>query len=130
MVAIGELRHVIEIQTYTEEQQGDYGQTRTWTTVKKVRAKIEPVSGMVKFDTMQINQTVTHKITIRFYPNVTSENWILFDNRRLRIRYVKNFLERTMWLELLCEEEFPATQGFQVDVNDVGDPLVETILDD
>ena len=108
----GLLRHCIYLQTYTETETGPYQTEKVWTTVASLRGKIEPIDGLITFDTMQINQKITHKITIRYHPGITSEHWLLFQNRRFRIRSVSNKNELNKMLVLLCEEAFPEAKTF------------------
>jgi SPP1 family predicted phage head-tail adaptor len=124
---ISRLRHRIQLQKYAEIQDNNTGTIKTWTTFATVFADIEPVKGYVTFDTQQIDETVTHKITIRFYPAITSENWILMNSRRFRIRNVVNMLEKNRFMVLLCEEVFHASEPFLVSANAIGDALVEDL---
>jgi SPP1 family predicted phage head-tail adaptor len=124
---IGKLRARIEIQSYTEIQSGGHNTYKKWTTVKNVWADIDPVKGLVTLDTKQIGEKVTHKITIRYQPFITTEHWIYFNSRRYRIRSVRNLQERNRFLELLCEEDSIAIDEFEVGVEKVGDPLREDL---
>lgn len=112
MISIGELRKRVAIQTYTETESGTYKTSKVWVTVVTVFGQLSPVSGLTAIDTMQIGQKVTHKVYIRFYPNVTSENWLLIEGRRFRIRTVINIEELNQFLELLVEEAFPSSHNF------------------
>jgi len=120
---ISRLRHRVELQRYNEVQDSGHGTIKTWTTFDTVFAMIESVKGYVTFQTQQIEEKITHKITIRYHDYVTSENWILMNSRRFRIRNVENLLEKNRFLVLLCEEVFHARDYFRVGVNAVGDAL-------
>ena len=103
---IGKLWHRVEIQTFTENQnpQG-YETTKEWLTLKTVWADVRPVSGLVTFDTRQVNEAITHKVYIRYTNLVSTENWLLLRGHRLRIRSVVDLDMRGQFLELLCEDE-------------------------
>lgn len=126
---IGNLRHRVELQTYKEAQDAYHGTYTTWTTIRTLSAAIESVKGYITFDTQQINETITHKIMIRFQPDlvITSENWLLMNSRRFRIRNVQNLFEKERFLVLLCEEVFHAQQPFETGLSHTGDPLIQDL---
>lgn len=123
MSNIGRLRHRMQIQSYSEIQDSTHGTLKTWTTLYTVFAEIVPVKGYTTFDTQQINEAITHKITIRWQPYITSELWLLKDSRRFRIRNVRNLLETNRFLEMLCEEVFYGFDEFVVGADAVEQPL-------
>jgi SPP1 family predicted phage head-tail adaptor len=126
MSKIGNLRHRIQLQTYTEMQDSYAGTLKTWTTLMTMFAEIVSVKGYVTFQTQQIEEKTTHRITIRDpRPEliVTSELWILMESRRFRIRNVQNLFEKNRFLVLTCEEVFHAQQPFIVNSSTVGQPL-------
>lgn len=125
---IGELRHRAQIQTYTETQQEGTAKTnKVWETIKTVWVNMNPVKGLVTFDTMQIDQTVTVKVTMRYQPYITTDHWLFMNSRRFKIKSVRNLGERNQYLELLCEEDSLAIEEFHMNVNTVGDPLRELL---
>ncbi len=105
----GALRHAIIIQSLADTPTGTTTGsdiTTTYTNLYTLRARIEALKGTVYFDTKQIGEGITHKITIRKYSSaITTEHWILWDSRRFRIRAVRDLFERKRWTEFLCEEE-------------------------
>lgn len=127
MSNIGRLRHRVQIQSYSEVQDSAHGTIKTWTTLYTVFAEIIPVKGYTTFDTQQINEAVTHKITIRWQPYITSELWLLKDSRRFRIRNIRNLLETNRFLEMLCEEVFYGLDEFAVGADAVEQPLSQEL---
>lgn len=123
MTNIARLRHRMQLQTYSEIQDDTHKTLKTWTTLSTVFAEIVPVKGYTTFNTQQIEQTITHKITIRYQDFITSELWLLMNSRRFRIRNIRNILERNRFLEMLCEEVFFASDDFTVDSDAVEQPL-------
>lgn len=123
MTKIAKLRHRVQIESFTETEGSGYTTNKVFTPIMTVFAECMPVSGYVTFMAQQIGQNITHKFMMRWQPYVTSENWILMDGRRFRIRSVKNYLEKNRFLELMCEEMFFAYDEFRVSENAVGDPL-------
>ncbi len=120
---IGRLNNRVQIQSYTETQDDTSFTNRIWTTVYTVWADITPVKGNVMFDSKQVGANVTHKIIIRYQDYITTENWVYFDSRRFRIRFVRNLDERNRFIELLCEEEGFALTNFTADTDTAGEPL-------
>lgn len=110
----GELRHRITIQREDKEDDGIGGQQPKtsypsdgsgWTNVYcSVAASIEPISGGEAIVARQMQDTVTHKIVMRYRDGITAAMRVLFKGRVFNIREVRNFDERNWKLELRCEE--------------------------
>lgn len=121
---IGRLQHRIKIATYRESMVPNSTNTnKFFSIIYNVWAKIAVANSKVYFNGVQTDETITHKITIRYQPIITTENWILFDGRFFRIRGVKNIDEKNRWLELACMEIGYDMDSFIVDVNSTGDAL-------
>lgn len=69
-----------------------------------VRALISTVKGVTVFDDTNIERVATHKICIQFIAGVTSEKWILFGSKRIKILTVENVCEANEKLVLMCTE--------------------------
>lgn len=127
MSSIGKLRHRMALQQYYEVQDSTFKNVPNFVTITTLFAEIEDYKGRVFFNGQQTDKTITHKIKIRYQPNVTSENWLQMDSRRFRIRRVRDTLERHRFLELDCEEMFLGTQSFTASQNSAGDSLRNTV---
>lgn len=68
----------------------------------EVWAKIDTQIGKTVFDGVDTDINVTHKITIRFDPSVTTETWVEFASRKFDIMLTENLEERDEWLLLFC----------------------------
>lgn len=104
---IGELRHRLTIQTENPVADGGGGQGDPWAspvTVATVWGRVEPLSGSEGLRAMQLEDRVTHRVTIRYRKGITASQRIKFDSRLFNIRAVINVGERNRWLQLLCEE--------------------------
>jgi SPP1 family predicted phage head-tail adaptor len=118
------LDHQIVIQNYTQTIINNSQTRRIFTPVYTLWAEVLDVKGRVQFDGRQLEEEVTHKITIRYHKFVTSENWILFDNRQFRIWSVENYREKKRWLILRCRESNVVENDFRSDISGAGDPLL------
>jgi len=104
---LSELQHVVEIQVESTAGDGGGGQTDPWASpviVATVRARVEPLRGNERLHAMQIEATLTHRVTIRHRPDVTAKMRLKFDNRFLNIRAVIDVQERGRFSHLMCEE--------------------------
>lgn len=100
----GELRHIVTFQKKSDVQ-NEYGETNGWIDVlKQRRVGIYPISGKEFFAAETVNSEVTHKVKMRYDPNVTPDMRIKFGQRHLNIISVINFQERNVELQLLCKE--------------------------
>lgn len=107
----GQLNRLIELQQLVihPDQQG--GGNAVWTTTATVWAGIEPLRGREFFEARQVQQEVTHRITIRYRADL-SPAWRVrrvegTQARIWRIEHDANLYERGELLELMCVEEAP-----------------------
>lgn len=105
-MTIGEMRHRVTLQRLVEQPDGNVGITPTYEDIATVWADVETVTGLVYFDGRQTEGATSYRITIRYRSDITSEQWVLYDGRRLRIRSVVNLKVRKRFLILDCEEAF------------------------
>ena len=101
----GELRHLVTIQssTYTQDAYGEPTSGK-FAPVCQVHAKIEPFRGREAFEARQVVSDVTHKVTMRYFPDLTSTMQLEHNGRTLRIQQITNLEERNVVHELLCVE--------------------------
>ena len=69
----GQLRHRVDLQKLTTTRDATYNtNTSTWNTVAVLRAAVVPVNGREFFEAKQVAADVSHKVQLRYYPNITS----------------------------------------------------------
>ena len=106
-VRLCDLRHVIVIEAGNAATDAGGGQTDPWaspTVVASVRACITPLRGSEKLRAMQLEDSVTHKFTLRFRTGITAKHRIRFGTRLFNIRSVIDVDERSRWLEIMADE--------------------------
>lgn len=69
-----------------------------WTDYKTVWATIEPMGGAGDID------TVNHRVTFRYFPELSQRHQLVFQNRILEIQTVNDYQERHQWFILQCIE--------------------------
>ncbi len=99
-----DLRHSITIQTFTKTRVAGGGHTRAWATHVTARACIEPLTGRERRHAMQLQDSVSHKITIRYQAGIIPAMRILFGTRLFNIRAAINLEERNKWIEIMADE--------------------------
>lgn len=104
MIRAGTLKHQISIERYTEQQDLFGEPIKSWSVLNTVRANLKPLNGKEEFN-IQIKNTVTHKITIR-YTNITPKDRLTFNSRIFDIQYVLNINEENEELQILAEEKY------------------------
>ena len=103
----GDLRHRI---TFLQKatQQNEYGEEiDNWVNVKTVWASVNPMSAKEFFAAEKTNSEVTHKIYMRYIPDlkITPDMRIKFKDRTFELVGPPiNFKEKNMELQLLCKE--------------------------
>lgn len=108
-ISAGKLRQALKIQSVvhaTDAHGGFSGVTNdTWTTDDEIPAQVSPISDGERLQHAQQESIVTHRVTIRFYPNLTSANRFLFGTKILNIISIRNIGERDVVMEVLCKEK-------------------------
>ena len=99
-----DLRHAITIETSADTRQDGGGHKRAWSTFATARACIEPLRGRERLHAMQLQDSVSHKITLRWRSGITPKMRVKFGTRILNIRAAINVGERNRWLEILADE--------------------------
>lgn len=102
----GLLRHSIQIQAGTRTTDTGGGASVSWATIANgtVWADIRPVSSAESFSGGELDEYVSHKITMRYMSGITIAHTALFGTRRFDIRSIINVQERNETLILLCQE--------------------------
>lgn len=103
-ITAGQLRHRIELQEETKVSDGAGGWVDTWATYATVWAKIKPLSGTEGIFGMQLQDTITHDILIRYRPGVVPAHRVKYGDRLFNIRQAINLEERNRWIDLRAEE--------------------------
>ena len=101
---IGDLRHRVELQSVTRVADGMGGFSDTWALVDKVRAAIWPVSAKEQMRADAPTMTITHRVRIRYYADLTPAWRIMFGTRYFSIVSIVNLNEKKEMLDLLCKE--------------------------
>lgn len=72
--------------------------------VTPIRAILKTVRGVSVFDDTNTEQVATHEVRIAYQAGVTSEMWILYKAKRIKILTVENCCEDDTVLILMCTE--------------------------
>ncbi len=104
-VCIGDLRHRVTLfdRDLTEPQFGKTDFDESFTNPVNVHAAVKTLAGKVFFDGVG-DVALTHEIVIRFRKGVTSEKWVTFESRRLKVVDVEDIDEDHKYLRLRCTE--------------------------
>ena len=101
----GQLRHRITIEEQVTSQEQTYGSIETNIAPRSpCWASVEPLSGKERLGADRAEASVTHRVRIRYQPDVKPDMRVNFQGRYLNIISVINKEERNIELELLCSE--------------------------
>ena len=102
----GELRHTVQLQSQGDAKKPSGFNAQAWTTYATVPAKVEDQSGRW-YSLAQANTvvaTASHMITIRFIPNVSMDDRVLFRGKTFRMTGIQNPDYEDLELRLLVME--------------------------
>lgn len=100
----GDFRHIITFQEM-EERKNSFGEmTKVWVDKFSTRAGIYPLSGKEFFVADKENSEISHKINIRYRPDINQKMRIVYNNRVFNIESVINFQERNILMQIMAKE--------------------------
>lgn len=106
MIRAGRLRHRVSIERLSEETNAVGGVSRTWRSIARRWAGIEPLSGRERLNADQTNATVSHRIMLRAGGlSITPKDRIRLGDRVFGIEAVMDRDERGAVLELMATED-------------------------
>ena len=99
----GMLREPLTVQRKVTVSDGMGGQVVQWVTLYTTRGHVKPLSGREALQAMQLQASITHRIYIRYTPDLTAVDRLLMRGQPLQIRSILNLEMRDRWLELSCD---------------------------
>lgn len=103
-------RVAIQAVTFTEDGQGGF--TEEWATVLTVWASIETLKAYEKFQAMQMQSPVTHKLTMRYNSTITSAHRLIYDIYIYEIKEIININEDNTFLTIQTVQNLSSVSGY------------------
>lgn len=112
-MAVGKMKHKITLQRkQTTSDGGGSDSIVTWKNIATVLAAIEPQSGQERLFGDQLQEPITHIITIRYRADVSFKNRILYSyrnkgtshTRTFNIKRIINVNSKNKFMEIMCVE--------------------------
>lgn len=108
---IGAMRERITLQREDRVSDGAGGSVPTWYDLATVFARVQPASGREsfasgreRFASQQLQNGITHKVTIRHRDDISGATRILWGTRYLNIRSILNLDERNRYFTIEADE--------------------------
>ena len=102
----GRMRHQIQVITVAEGAQDSLGQPVVSTTAgNTIWGEIKPLAGRERYDALQVNPLVTHKLVCWYDSTIVPKARIAFGARTFELESVLNPDERNIQLVAICKEE-------------------------
>lgn len=101
---IGNMRDRVTIQQEGMTSDGQGGHENTWQDVDTVWAMVDPLRSYERMAQGQQEGATKYRVTIRYVPNLTNANAILWDGKRMNITGLFNPDRKKKYLQIECEE--------------------------
>jgi SPP1 family predicted phage head-tail adaptor len=98
------MKRQVTIQNPVRVSDGQGGFTETFPDGATAYASIEPVKGYEKFQAMQMQAPVTHKIVMRYRTDVTTASRLKYGDRTFWVKEALNVDEESRFLAIRAEE--------------------------
>ncbi len=100
-----DLPHYISIEQKSHNRDSIGGESEDiWTEFTPAYARVTPIRGSEFMGANAHQNSVSHRIIIRFSPGILPEMRVKHDGRYFNIIAVRDFFEKKRWIELMCEE--------------------------
>ncbi|MEM7303626.1 MAG: phage head closure protein [Pseudomonadota bacterium] len=100
----GGLRHRLILEQRTDTPDGAGGITESWTELGRIWGRVSPVSPSSGTTEDQVQETMRHRVIVRFRQDITSDCRFLFEGRELRILTVHDPDESKRYLICAVDE--------------------------
>jgi SPP1 family predicted phage head-tail adaptor len=92
----------VQFQRLVRESDGAGGFTQIWRNIQgaPTRAHVKSMSGSERFASARVEATATHKVTIRYFANLTEADAVVFGGKRANIRFIDNVEQGDRWMVL------------------------------
>lgn len=101
----GRLRKKVDIYGYQETDSPLGGEKVILAKKATVRAELKPVRGAEFLEYYRDANALQYKITIRYRPDLTEKDVILYGKRQFEINSIININEDNVALEIYCTEQ-------------------------
>lgn len=101
---VGDLNKRVVLQYETRTPDGMGGATVAWTDAAEVWAAVWPVNATQQIEAAGQAMTITHRIRMRYRPDLRGTWRIKFGTRYFSIHGIVNPNERGAMLDVLCTE--------------------------
>lgn len=101
---IGDLDQRLSLEQPLDTPDAVGGVSRVWVAVDDVWARVTPVSGREAFEGAREESVITHRVLIRWRPDVTGAMRLRLGTRTLDIHAAVDWDTRRRFLLLQCEE--------------------------
>jgi SPP1 family predicted phage head-tail adaptor len=98
------MRKRATLQRSVATSDGQGGEIESWVDVADVWLSIDPVKGYERFQAMQMQTPVTHRIVLRFRADVTTASRFVYDGRVFWVQGCLNVEGRNRFLEIKAVE--------------------------
>jgi SPP1 family predicted phage head-tail adaptor len=102
-------RKRLTIQEVTKSSDGQGGFTDQWNDLQDVSASVEPLKAYERFQAMQMQTPITHKIVMRYHPTLTTTARLRLGDRVFTVKEIINVEERNAYLVIKAIERAGAT---------------------
>ncbi len=110
-VKIGKMRHSVELQDVTNVSDGAGGRSKSYATVKTIRAELLTKSGSTRVFAQAKDMPITHALRTRYFadwqPANANKRRFKFGDRIFKIIFVDNIEESNKFLEYTLQENVP-----------------------
>jgi len=100
----GELNRRVTIRRRVDLPAADMGLSPSYEGAVMRWAKIEPVGAATYAGSVQIDETITHRITLRHMPGITTAHEVVHGSAVYRVRRITNMNGGYRWTAIEAEQ--------------------------
>ncbi len=100
----GQLRRRLVLEAPVETPDGAGGVTRSFAAVATLWAQVRPLSALAEIEAARLGARITHRIRIRYSPDITVRHRLRDGERIYRIVALRESDERKRFLQIEAQE--------------------------
>ena len=102
----GQMRHVLTVERPVKTRRTDGSvHTENHRVVKRIRGQVDPINGREFWEAGHVASIITHRVRTRYDSDLTSEDRLDFNGRKLNVTDLINEGELNQWMTLMCAEK-------------------------
>lgn len=97
-ITAGMLKTPVTFERMTRIADGSGGYNETWAKLRTTKGMVKAMSGSERWASDRVEATSTHRLTVRYFSDLTEVDRVIVRGRPYNIRFINNVELEDKWL--------------------------------